>query len=127
MCSRSRPMTFQPMPFGISARIRIEQKGDDGVRAHRLEEILAAGRVAERGRAARAFFRRRSARISSCCSGVARGKFIDRWEKFVGARGEVGKSFAIIVLLLDGERGQRLIDEIDDAGLVRARRVRRSE
>ena len=102
---------------GITAGIRIEEEGDDGVAAQSLEEILAAGARPVRA-PLRGHFFVEGAEDFVLLFRSSGGEFIDRWKKFFGTNGEFGEAFAVIFLVVDSEGGESLIDEVSDAGFM---------
>ena len=125
MCSRSRPMTVQPKPFGSPPASGSSKKRHDRVHAHSLEEIVRAFARAIRPP------RRLCIRIVEGVQnfvllfGSRARKFLDCRKHLVGARLKLRQPFAIVLLVIDRKRRQRAIDEIHHASFTRSRRVGR--
>ena len=113
---------FPAGAVGIAAGIGIEQEGDDRVAAQRFEEILRAG-ARTIGAAHRAGIFVEGMEDFVLLLRRGGGEFVERGEKLFRAGGEFGQAFAIVFLFVDGEGGERLVDEVDDAGFVSAGRV----
>ena len=125
MCSRSRPMTVQPTPFG-SPPASGSSRNATIVCMRTVSKKLLAPFPRRYGLPRRLRINgSKVCKISSCCSGVALENLSTVAKHLMCARFQFRQSLAIFLLLIDGKRRQRAIDEINNACLVRSRRIGR--